>query len=53
MFNLVIVPDDEEKTINMIPYNWYFAETNRAKKDWNKKLDLNSSYKISPNKSMV
>ena len=49
MFNLVIVADDEAKTIRMVPYNWYFGETNRIKKDWNKKLDLNSTYKISPN----
>jgi len=48
MFNLVIIQDEVQKTINFTPFNWYYAEETRTEKDWTKKLDLNSTYKIEP-----
>ena len=48
MFNLVIIQDEIQKTINFVPFNWYFNEPDRAEKDWTKKLDLKSTYKVEP-----
>lgn len=42
MFNLVVVQEEESFNIKIEPYNWYFNETDRVKKDWTKILDLNS-----------
>jgi len=48
MFNLVIISDDNEKTLLIEPYNWYFDESTREEKDWTPILDLNSTYKLEP-----
>jgi hypothetical protein len=48
MFNLVIIQDETNKTLRIEPYNWYYDEKIRNKKDFTPILDLNSSYKIEP-----
>ena len=48
LFNLVVVEDSEEKTITIEPYNWYYNENDRREKDFTKRLDLDSTYKIEP-----
>lgn len=48
MFNLVVVQNEPDRTITMEPFNWYFNEEDRVEKDFTNKLDLNSTYRISP-----
>ena len=48
MFNLIVIQDEANKTLRIEPYNWYYNDETRAKKDFTQKLDLNSSYKIEP-----
>ena len=48
MFNLVVIQDENNKTLRIEPYNWYYNDTTRNKKDFTQKLDLNSSYKVEP-----
>ena len=48
MFNLVVVQDENSRTIRFEPYNSYYNEDDRAEKDWTDKLDLTSSYKVEP-----
>ncbi len=48
MFNLVVVQDENTKTIRFEPYNSYYNEADRDEKDWTNKLDLTSSYKVEP-----
>ena len=48
MFNLVIFTDEEEKTLTIEPYNWYFDETDRVERDWSTILDLDSTYRVDP-----
>ena len=48
MFNLLVIQDEVEKTINFVPFTWYYDEATRQEKDWTKKLDLDSTYKVEP-----
>jgi len=48
MFNLVFIQDENDKSILITPYNWYYNEEDRVERDWTQKLDLNSTYKIEP-----
>lgn len=48
MFNLVIVQDELNKVITIEPYNWYYNDADRVKKDFTQILDLNSSYRVEP-----
>jgi hypothetical protein len=48
MFNLVIVQEQDSRTLKIIPYNEYYNEPDRIERDWTQKLDLTSSYKIEP-----
>lgn len=48
LFNLVIVQNENDNTIDFIPYNWYFNESERNERDWTQKLDLNSNYLVEP-----
>jgi hypothetical protein len=48
MFNLVVIQDEDDKSILITPYNWYFNEADRIEKDWTQRLDLNSQYRIEP-----
>jgi len=48
MFNLLVIQDEIQKTINFVPYTWYYDEDTRTEKDWTKKLDLDSTYKVEP-----
>jgi len=47
MFNLIFLADGT-KSITIEPFDYYFENTNRTKKDWTDKLDLSSSYTIKP-----
>jgi hypothetical protein len=48
MFNLVIINDEQERTLLIEPYNWYYDESTREEKDWTQLLDQNSTYKLEP-----
>lgn len=48
MFNLLVIEDVETKTIELIPYNWYYEDSERQLKDWTQKLSLDNSWRISP-----
>ena len=48
MFNLVVIQNESNKTLRIEPYNWYYNDADRTKRDWTEILDLNSSYKIEP-----
>ncbi len=48
MFNLIVIQDESNKTLRIEPYNWYYNDEDRIKRDWTEILDLNSSYKIEP-----
>jgi len=48
MFNLVVVQEDESRTLKIIPYNEYYNEPDRIERDWTQKLDLTSSYRVEP-----
>jgi hypothetical protein len=48
MFNLVIVNDDEEKSLIIEPYNWYFNESDRVERDISPLLDLDSTNRVEP-----
>jgi len=48
MFNLVVVQEQDSRTLKIIPYNEYYNEPDRIEKDWTQRLDLTSSYKIEP-----
>ena len=48
MFNLVIVQEQDSRTLRVIPYNEYYNEPDRVERDWTQKLDLTSSYKVEP-----
>lgn len=48
LFNLIVIQDEVNKTLRIEPYNWYYNDETRAKKDFTQKLDLNSSYKVEP-----
>ena len=47
-FNLVVIQDEVERQIRFEPYNWYYNDTDRVQRDWTKKIDLNSDYKVEP-----
>jgi len=48
LFNLVVVQDEVSQSILIEPFNWYYNEANREKKNWTKRQDLNNSYRIEP-----
>lgn len=48
LFNLVVVQDEVSQSIIMEPFNWYYNEADRVEKDWTKRIDLDSSYRIEP-----
>jgi hypothetical protein len=48
MFNLVVVQEQDSRTIKIVPYNEYYNEPDRLEKDWTQRLDLTSSYRIEP-----
>lgn len=48
LFNLLVIEDVETKTIELIPYNWYYEDSERQVKDWTQKLSLDNSWRISP-----
>jgi hypothetical protein len=48
MFNLVVVQDEEQKVIEIEPYNWYYNDETRPVKDWTNIVDLNEDFKVSP-----
>ena len=48
MFNLVIINDEQERTLLIEPYNWYYDESLREYKDWTQLLDLNSTFRVEP-----
>jgi hypothetical protein len=48
MFNLVVVQDENNKTIKIEPFNWYYNEPERQVKDWTQKQDLSSQYRVEP-----
>ena len=48
MFNLVVVQEQDSKTLKIVPYNEYYNEPDRAEKDWTQRLDLTSSYRVEP-----
>lgn len=48
MFNLVVVQEQDSRTIKIVPYNEYYNEPDRIERDWTQRLDLSSSYKIEP-----
>jgi hypothetical protein len=48
MFNLVVVQEQDSRSLRIIPYNEYYNEPDRVERDWTQKLDLTSSYRIEP-----
>ena len=48
MFNLVVIANEEEKSLTIEPLSWYLNESERQQKDWTDKLDLNSTYRYEP-----
>jgi hypothetical protein len=48
MFNLVVIQDENNKTVRFEPYNWYYNDSERPLQDWTQRVDLNSDYKIEP-----
>lgn len=48
MFNLVIIQDEQEKTIRIEPYSWYYNDADRPKQDWTERVDLSQEYRIEP-----
>jgi len=48
MFNLVVIQDEENRTIRFEPYPWYYNEDDRVERDFTQRLDLNSQYKVEP-----
>lgn len=48
MFNLVIIKDEQERTLILEPFNWYYDDPLREEKDWTQLLDLNSTWKTEP-----
>ena len=48
MFNLVVQQGNDEDTVIIEPYNWFYDEPIRPEKDWTQILDVNSQYKVEP-----
>lgn len=48
MFNLVIQQGQDENSVIIEPYNWYYDDQNRLQKNWTNILDVNSIYKVEP-----
>lgn len=46
-FNLLVIEKQEEKTLELIPYNDYFNQPDRVVKDWTDKLSLDNSWSVS------
>jgi len=47
MFNLLVIEDDVNKTIEFIPYDDYYNQPDRLVRDWTQKLSLDQSWKVS------
>ena len=47
MFNLLVIENDTEKSIEFIPFNDYYNQADREVKDWTDKLALDKSWKVS------
>lgn len=48
MFNLVIVKDDEQRSLRIEPWNTYYNEADRTVRDWSDKIDRNSTIRVEP-----
>ena len=48
MFNLTIQKDDVDKVLRIEPWNTYYNDTDRVKKDWTQKIDKGSSIRVEP-----
>ena len=48
MFNLVVIQDNETRSIRIEPYNWYFNDDDREKRDFTNILDTDLAYKKEP-----
>jgi len=48
MFNLVVQQDESSKVVRIEPYNWYYDDVDRPRKDWTNILDLDNEKKIEP-----
>jgi hypothetical protein len=48
MFNLVVQQDEISRIVRIEPYNWFYNDVDRPKKDWTNILDLDSEKKIEP-----
>lgn len=48
LFNLIVVQDEQSKTITIEPYNWYYNTPDRPEKDWTNILNTNAPVKIEP-----
>ena len=47
MFNLLVIEDDVNKTIEFIPYDDYFNQSDRLVRDWTNKLAVDKSWSVS------
>jgi len=48
MFNLTIQKDEVDKVLRIEPWNTYYNDTDRVKKDWTQKIDFDSSFRVEP-----
>jgi len=48
MYNLVILQDEQERTIRIEPYTWYYNDLDRPEQDWTQRIDLSQEYKVEP-----
>lgn len=48
MFNLVVLQDPDTGKVKIEPYNWYYNDDDRPKKNWTQKIDTDSDMKIEP-----
>lgn len=48
MFNLTIEKDDTEKVLRIEPWNTYYNDDDRVKKDWTNRIDKGSSIRVEP-----
>lgn len=48
LFNLIVIQDEQSKSITIEPYNWYYNDPDRLVRDWTNILDTNSPVKVEP-----
>jgi len=48
MFNLIIIQDEDTRTIRFEPYNWYYNDLDRPQQDWTQRIDRSQEYRIEP-----